>query len=401
MRRSKSLPGDAGRVRGSDARSRSTPGPGVEDGPSGSGPEPPGLHPTGASCQPVPVRRPSTRACRQLLKAGELLRPWAGRDQLRYGPSSTPAARQQRRPRLSCRLLLEAGVRASVPVGRTRAVGLRARALHPAARPERRRRLLVPPSRLPYISKLQSWRAPVARSTNLHRDLWGVGVHTIYDTKYFCKTEIPANGTGIYTSQRGYDSPKDKALGPVAKAGDIYSMGIRIMSGKFFLSVANEIAGDWMNMISNIKASDYKFKIWSREDVILSIHMSEGVENNYYRLPWHYDLPYSSQPPGSSIIALLECETPEEETKVSIDTEGNGPRSRDFVNYGKVPGLKKMETFFVYARNLPEGYTVATSFSPEPKMVAHKSAKNHIHLYRPENCSTLRLTQNVILGAES
>nr|XP_054926740.1 uncharacterized protein LOC126530720 isoform X5 [Dermacentor andersoni] len=233
------------------------------------------------------------------------------------------------------------------------------------------------------------------------KSLPGVGVHTIYDTKYFCKTEIPANGTGIYTSQRGYDSPKDKALGPVAKAGDIYSMGIRIMSGKFFLSVANEIAGDWMNMTSNIKASDYKFKIWSREDVILSIHMSEEVENNYYRLPWHYDLPYSSQPPGSSIIALLECETPEEETKVSIDTEGNGPRSRDFVNYGKVPGLKKMETFFVYARNLPEGYTVATSFSPEPKMVAHKSAKNHIHLYRPENCSTLRLTQNVILGAES
>ncbi|XP_075534391.1 uncharacterized protein LOC142568287 [Dermacentor variabilis] len=78
------------------------------------------------------------------------------------GPSSTPAARPERRPRLSCRLLPEAGVRASVPVGRTRVVGLRARALHPAARPERRRRLLVPPSRL-LTSPSQSWRAPVAR----------------------------------------------------------------------------------------------------------------------------------------------------------------------------------------------------------------------------------------------
>nr|XP_054931900.1 sterile alpha motif domain-containing protein 1-like [Dermacentor andersoni] len=79
---------------GSDARRRSTTGAGVEDGPSGSGPEPPGLHPTGASCQAVPVRRPSTRASRHLLKAGELLRPWAGREQSGYGPefyASCPA----------------------------------------------------------------------------------------------------------------------------------------------------------------------------------------------------------------------------------------------------------------------------------------------------------------------
>nr|XP_054922742.1 uncharacterized protein LOC129382657 [Dermacentor andersoni] len=61
--------GDAGRVPGSDARRRWATEPGVEDRPSGSGPEPPGLHPTGASCQPVPVRRQPTRACRQLLKA--------------------------------------------------------------------------------------------------------------------------------------------------------------------------------------------------------------------------------------------------------------------------------------------------------------------------------------------
>ncbi|XP_075542964.1 uncharacterized protein LOC142576636 [Dermacentor variabilis] len=71
------------------------------------------------------------------------------------GQSSTPAAQPERGPRLSCRLLPEAGVRASVPVGRTRAVGLRARALHPAARPERRRRLLVPQSRLVYFSETE------------------------------------------------------------------------------------------------------------------------------------------------------------------------------------------------------------------------------------------------------
>ncbi|XP_054926730.1 uncharacterized protein [Dermacentor andersoni] len=232
------------------------------------------------------------------------------------------------------------------------------------------------------------------------KSLPAVGVHTIYDDKYFCKTEIPANGTGIYTSQRGVDAPNDTALGPVAKAGDIYSMGIRIVSDKYFVSVANEVAGAWMNMKSEIKSSDYKFKIWSREDVILSIHMSEEIENNYYRLPWHYDLPYSSQPPGSSIIALLECETPEQETKVSIDTEGSGTSGLDSVNYGKVAALKKMQTFFVYARNLPEGYTVATSFSPEPRKIPHKAARNSIYLYRPENCSTLRLTQYIILGAE-
>nr|XP_054932622.1 uncharacterized protein LOC129387570 [Dermacentor andersoni] len=144
--------------------------PGVEYGPSDSGPEPPGLHPIGASCQPVPVRRLPTRACRQLLKAGELLRPWAGREQSGYGatgPRSTPASRPERRPRLPCRLLPEAGVRASVPVGRTRAVGLRARALHPAARPERRRRLLVLPSRLLYLSKPELARSgrPVSQLT--------------------------------------------------------------------------------------------------------------------------------------------------------------------------------------------------------------------------------------------
>nr|XP_054926177.1 uncharacterized protein LOC129384612 [Dermacentor andersoni] len=47
----------------------------------------------------------------------------------------------------------------SVLVGTTRAVGLRARALHPAAQPERRRRLLVPPSRLLYFSETELARS--------------------------------------------------------------------------------------------------------------------------------------------------------------------------------------------------------------------------------------------------
>ncbi|XP_075547542.1 uncharacterized protein LOC142581993 [Dermacentor variabilis] len=229
----------------------------------------------------------------------------------------------------------------------------------------------------------------------------GVAVHAIYSSAYYCKTEIDLNGKFIRTLQKGYDPEQNKALSSEIKAGDIYSMGIRIMSDKFFVSVANDVSSSWMNMGSKIKASDYLFKIWTRSDVILSIHMSEEVENDYYRLPWFYDLPYSQQPPGSSIIALLECDKPQQETNVSIDTEGGGARTRAVVNYGKVSSLQKSQTFFVYVRNLPENYTVATSFNPEPKKVAHKSAKNNIYLYRPENCSTLRLTQYIILGAES
>lgn len=44
------------------AMRRSATRPGAEDGPSGSRLKSPGLHPTGASCQPVPGRRHSTQS---------------------------------------------------------------------------------------------------------------------------------------------------------------------------------------------------------------------------------------------------------------------------------------------------------------------------------------------------
>ncbi|XP_049520482.1 uncharacterized protein LOC125944205 [Dermacentor silvarum] len=72
----------------------------------------------------------------------------------RTPPPSTPAAKPPAFPGIATLpdnllLLPEAGRQASVPVGRTRAVGLRARAPRPAARPERRRRQPLLPSRLP------------------------------------------------------------------------------------------------------------------------------------------------------------------------------------------------------------------------------------------------------------
>ncbi|XP_065280327.2 uncharacterized protein [Dermacentor albipictus] len=240
-------------------------------------------------------------------------------------------------------------------------------------------------------------RVFMCRSKKLPR----TAVHTIYDSGYFCKTEISRNETSIRTIQKGVDPDTNQELGVTAKAGDIYSMGIRVVSGKYFQSVANEKAGPWMNMKTRVKTSEYKFKIWSREDVILSVHLSEERENNYKPLPEYYDLPKCQQPPGSTVIALLECQNPEEEIKVAIDTEGKNPQPQDYVNYGKVPSLKQKPKFFVYVRNLPEHYTVATSFSPEPRRIAHKSAKDNIYFHRPTNCSTVRLTHYIIMGAES
>ncbi|XP_075534606.1 uncharacterized protein LOC142568618 isoform X2 [Dermacentor variabilis] len=164
--------GDAGRVPGSDARRWSATGPGVEDGPLGSGPEPPGLNPTGASCQPVPPRRQSTRACRQLLKAGGLLCPWAGREQSGYGPefyaqlpgqNAAPVCRAACCPRPAFELLCPWAGREQSGYGPefyAQLPGQNAPAIYSC----RLAAYLLSPS--------QSWRASVARSTILYPDLW-------------------------------------------------------------------------------------------------------------------------------------------------------------------------------------------------------------------------------------
>ncbi|XP_075526850.1 uncharacterized protein LOC142558590 isoform X5 [Dermacentor variabilis] len=144
--------GDARRVPGSNGRRRSTTGAGVKTG--RRVPDPSHQDFT----RPGPPANLFLCVTRLPERAASCSRPVSfcarGRDEnsRASGPSSTPAARPERHPRLSCRLLPEAGIRASAPVDGTRAVGLRARTLHPAARPERRRHLLLPPSRPLYLA---------------------------------------------------------------------------------------------------------------------------------------------------------------------------------------------------------------------------------------------------------
>ncbi|XP_054920698.1 uncharacterized protein [Dermacentor andersoni] len=233
------------------------------------------------------------------------------------------------------------------------------------------------------------------------KELPDVAIEITYSSSYYCKTLIKEGETSIQTSQRGYDQPKDEALGQEAKAGDIYSMGIRLMDDLYLMSVANEAVSAWQSMKSALKGYTYLLKIRSKQDVILSMHMSEEAENNYLRLPQYFDLPGTKHPPGSSIVALLECTDPAADTTFSLDTDGQASDGLVSAKYGKVPGLMKDETFFVYVRNLPDRYMVAASFRSEPFTIAHRSAKDYIHFYRSENCDTLSLTQYIVLGRQS
>lgn len=225
-------------------------------------------------------------------------------------------------------------------------------------------------------------------------------VHMTYSNFYYCKTEIDEGQNGIRTRQAGYDPEKNEEFGVSVKPGEVYSIGIQMRHFKYLISVANDKSSPWMNML-NIEASKFKMKIWPRADVILSVHMSEEVFDKYYRLPWNFYLPYTKQPPGSCVIALLECADPKEDTIMYMDNDGTGDRDLALVNYGKVPGLMKGQTLYVYVRNLPDRYTISTSFNNEPRTVAHRNAKNNIYFGRSGNCTTIRLTQYIILGTLS
>ncbi|XP_075527117.1 uncharacterized protein LOC142559401 [Dermacentor variabilis] len=160
---------------------------------------------------------------------------------------------------------------------------------------------------------------------------------------------------------------------------------------QIYKSVANEETGPWVNM-EYLTPSYHKFKIWTGYDVILSRHMSEEDEQNY-RPPSSpsFDLPGSLQPPGSSVVTLLQCQRPEEDTNVGIDTIGDG--SVDYINYGKNV-LFENQLYFVYVRNSSNRWTISTSFNPQPKTIAHKSAKRAIYFHRPSNSYQKRMTQN-------
>ncbi|XP_070381372.1 uncharacterized protein [Dermacentor albipictus] len=231
------------------------------------------------------------------------------------------------------------------------------------------------------------------------KELPSVSIEIVYNSGWYCKTLINDSENAIRTSTSGNEPDNHAAMGPEANAGSIYSMGIRLVKDFYLMSVANEASGTPQSMKTSLKGYRYDFKISSRTDVILSVHMSEEIENNYVSLPRYFDLLDTKHPPGSSIVALVKCTDPGAETTFYLDNDSKHPEDLSDtkglapVKFKTVHDLKKDQEFYVYVRNLPHRYTVATSFSPEPRPIDHKAGKDNICFYNSDNCTTLSLIQ--------
>lgn len=221
-----------------------------------------------------------------------------------------------------------------------------------------------------------------------------VAMHIIASSSSYCKTEVYKGQGDVKTSQAGVGTPaRVEDLGVTVKPGDVYSLGIRVKNDKFLVSVANTAASKAVELMALTPKSD-KFNIWSGEDVILSLHLSEEEGNEYSPpRPRTFNLPKLFQPPGSTFLCTLESRLPSEDTKIGIDSEGD-IYSAKWINYGKnvVP---KNQQYFVYIRNLPDHWSVITSFNIEPKTLAHKAGTRNIFLHRPGNSYQISIVQHV------
>lgn len=222
----------------------------------------------------------------------------------------------------------------------------------------------------------------------------GAEVHVIYRNKYWCKAKINKNDPAIYNDQKGYDGKKDNVIVPTVNAGDVFSFGIRWYDHQYFVPVANEAGGDWTNFTSYSRR-ECRFKIWQRDYPLLSLHLTDEHQNRNYSLPYEwFDMPGFDKPPGSSFIATLKLKNTSSDIKLGIYQESDAK----YIDYGKRTDLAVGSTFYAYIRNLPDHYTMATSFDPAPRTVLHgQKWKRFIFFYRDVSvCDALSLTHYIL-----
>ncbi|KAL1416770.1 hypothetical protein MTO96_027545 [Rhipicephalus appendiculatus] len=144
------------------------------------------------------------------------------------------------------------------------------------------------------------------------------GVHLIYNDDYYGKVEIrEAFGADVYSLQNNNGTKRNEVLLKNVKQGDIFSFGLRINNYRDIVGCANDKWGPWTGQNGIIKAQDYRFKIWQRTHVLLSMHITQ--ENFHQRPeevffpPDYLGLEYSVKPPGSSILACVQLQDPMKE----------------------------------------------------------------------------------------
>ncbi|KAL1446889.1 hypothetical protein MTO96_028706 [Rhipicephalus appendiculatus] len=240
-----------------------------------------------------------------------------------------------------------------------------------------------------------------ARVFMFRRDLEnGASLHMITTKSYWCKVIVKDGATSVMEDLSGFDGTKYNELGPQIKAGDVFSLAIRRRKDRYLTAIVNDTEGNWMNMKESNSIYTFKFKIWQRNLPILSIHLtnefkteweeSHGKKCSRYVIGCkdHFDLPKIESPPGSSFIALLQLEKPDEDVDLGIKTD-----HVEYQHYGKIPGATESMLVSVYIRNLPNSYVMSTSFDPQPKIIVHKTENTrYIEFFQSYNFLPLRLT---------
>lgn len=221
-------------------------------------------------------------------------------------------------------------------------------------------------------------------------------VHLIYSDHFFGKVEIRReNGEDIVSLQKNgvFNAVVREVLVSHVKVGDIFSFGLRINKHRDFIGLANNVSSRWSAQ-GTIKPSDYRFKIWQSNHVLLSIHITqEDVETTDILYPPAYlGTEYAEKPPGSRVVALLEFTHPDREVHFGVTFD-----NVNATNYGKRTDLPAYSLIYVYLVNWPKKYVISTSFDPVPRPLLHSDGSGRrINFYYNDSTSLLSITHHII-----
>ncbi|KAL3210425.1 hypothetical protein MRX96_037157 [Rhipicephalus microplus] len=140
-------------------------------------------------------------------------------------------------------------------------------------------------------------------------------MHLIRDQYFYSKVEVRGDtGEAVMSLQKNglHNAEIQEVLDSKVNEGDIFSFGLQYRAFNELVGFANDNWGSATDQ-GKINVSDYRFKMFQGNHVLLSLHVTAEDDKILFYPPNFLQNQYSIQPPGSFMIAELQIENPDEE----------------------------------------------------------------------------------------